>query len=324
MLGPAASLTIHGQCRKIAMCLGGFERAGDCQSDDGGARGRSPRGVPSHVPESTHAADRYRLWHGCDSSWHFWSACSQARSARRPASPPTAHGSAGPRSSRPTARGWVGDPSSHPMGRGSAAARSSPRLAGGSVGAGPSWHQTGVGSVVGRVSHRTAAGMATPTELEQCRRPTRSASAGSGPHTWQLVLWRFLAFVAHLMRPSAPDERSSMAFHGYLRRHPFRAGAYGVAAWVGAVLGGALLALPVTLLLETLPLRPGVAAVVGCTLVALCGVVALWSAAGRRLRAAVAARVHCWRAARSSASAASRSNAATAGSRSTSTSAAAS
>src|SRR5262249_57170781 len=131
--------------------------------------------------------------------------------------------------------------------------------------------------------------------------PGRSRGAVSGPHTWQLVLRAALACVAHLMRPPAPAERSSMAFHGYLRRHPFRAGAYGVAAWVGAVLGGALLALPVTLLLESLHLRPRGAADVGCTLVALCGVVALWSAAGRRLRAAVAARVHCCRAARPSA-----------------------
>jgi hypothetical protein len=130
---------------------------------------------------------------------------------------------------------------------------------------------------------------------EHQRDGSRSAPAGSGPNAWQLVLWRFLALVAHLMRPSAPDERSSMALNGYLRRHPLRGAAYGVAAWTAALLVIAPVVLPAMLLLEGLHLRPRGAADFGVTWLAVCGVCALWFAAARWLRHVVAARVNRWR-----------------------------
>jgi hypothetical protein len=101
------------------------------------------------------------------------------------------------------------------------------------------------------------------------------------------MLWRFLAVVA-----STPDERSSMAFERYLRRHPFRGAAYLVAAWVLAL---ELVAVLATVLLERLHLRPRGAADFGVTVLALFGIFALLSAAGRRLGATVAARVNRWR-----------------------------
>src|SRR5262245_6092627 len=103
------------------------------------------------------------------------------------------------------------------------------------------------------------------------------------------------AFVAHMMRPGAPDARSNMVFNRYLRRHPVHCAAYAVAAFAGALLVMALLALPAMLLLEGLHLRPRGAADFGVTMLAVCGVCALWFAAGRRLRAVVVARVNRWR-----------------------------
>lgn len=91
----------------------------------------------------------------------------------------------------------------------------------------------------------------------------RPAPAGARPTAWQLVLWRLLAFVAHMMRPGAPDARSNMALNRYLRRHPFRGVAYGVAAWTAALLVIATVVLPATWLLERLHLRPRGAADLG-------------------------------------------------------------
>jgi hypothetical protein len=97
------------------------------------------------------------------------------------------------------------------------------------------------------------------------------------------------------MRPSASDARWSMALKPYLRRHPFRGAAYAVAAWTAAVLPIVLIALPAVVLLESLHLRPRSAADFSVTILALCGLFALWFAAGRRLRYFVAARVNRWR-----------------------------
>jgi hypothetical protein len=134
------------------------------------------------------------------------------------------------------------------------------------------------------------------TAPSACQRDgSRLAPAGSGPNAWQLVLWRLLAFVGHLMRPSAPEERSNMALNRYLRRHPFRCAAYAVAAFAGALLVMELMALPAMLLLESLHLRPRGAADFVVTVLAVCGLLALWSAAGRWLRHVVAGRVNRWR-----------------------------
>jgi hypothetical protein len=130
---------------------------------------------------------------------------------------------------------------------------------------------------------------------EHQRDGSRSAPAGSGPNAGQLVRWRFLALVAHLIRPSAPDARSNMALNRYLRRHPFRGAAYAVAAWTAALLVIAPVVLPATWLLEGLHLRPRGAADFVVTVLAVCGLLALWFAAGRWLRHVVAARVNRWR-----------------------------
>jgi hypothetical protein len=98
-----------------------------------------------------------------------------------------------------------------------------------------------------------------------------------------------------MMRPSAPDERWTMALKPYLRRHPLRGAAYVVAAWTGALLALELVAVPATLLLERLHLRPRSAGDFGVGVLALCGLFALWFAAGRWLRHVVAARVNRWR-----------------------------
>jgi hypothetical protein len=55
------------------------------------------------------------------------------------------------------------------------------------------------------------------------------------------------------------------------------------------------MALPAMLLLEGLHLRPRGGADFGVTWLAMCGVCALWFAAGRWLRHVVAARVNRWR-----------------------------
>jgi hypothetical protein len=136
---------------------------------------------------------------------------------------------------------------------------------------------------------------ATPALREHQRDGHRAAPAGVGPHAWQLVLWRLVAFVAHLMRPAAPDARSNMAFNRYLRQHPFRGVAYAVAAFVSALVVMGLMALPAVLLLERLHLRPRGAADFGVTVLAVCGLLALWFAAGRWLRRVVAGRVNRWR-----------------------------
>jgi hypothetical protein len=59
------------------------------------------------------------------------------------------------------------------------------------------------------------------------RRPVHVPPPGS------LVLWRLLAFVAHMMRPATPDARANMSLNRYLRRHPVRCAAYAVAAFDG-------------------------------------------------------------------------------------------
>jgi hypothetical protein len=120
--------------------------------------------------------------------------------------------------------------------------------------------------------------------------PSQSTPAGSGPNAWQLVLWRFLAVVA-----STPDDRSSVAFNGYRRRHPFRWAVYVVAALVGVFLAFEVVAVLVAAALESLPIRPRSAADFGLTMLALFGIFALWSAAGRWLRHVVTARVNRWR-----------------------------
>jgi hypothetical protein len=130
---------------------------------------------------------------------------------------------------------------------------------------------------------------------EHQRDGRRPAPADSGPNAWQLVLWRLLAFVAHLMQPAAPDARSNMVLYRYLRCHPLRGAAYAVAAWTAAVLPFVLVTLPAMLLLECLHLRPRGAADFGVTVLAVCGLLALWFAAGRWLRHVVAARVNRWR-----------------------------
>jgi hypothetical protein len=145
--------------------------------------------------------------------------------------------------------------------------------------------------------------MATPTELHHQDGPrtpstgmhVRPAPAGARPAAWQLVLWRFLALVAHLMRPSTADARSNTELYRYLRRHPLRGAAYAVAAWTAAVLPFVLVTLPAMLLLERLHLRPRGAADFGVTVLAVCGLLALWFAVGRWLRHVVAARVDRWR-----------------------------
>jgi hypothetical protein len=136
---------------------------------------------------------------------------------------------------------------------------------------------------------------ATPALSEHQRDGRRSAPAGAGPHAWQLVLWHFLAFVAHMMRPSASAARSNRVLHGYLRRHPLRWAAYAVAAWTAAVLSLVLVTLPAEVLLERLHLRPRGAADFVVTVLAVCGLLALWFAAGRWLRHVVAGRVNRWR-----------------------------
>jgi hypothetical protein len=145
--------------------------------------------------------------------------------------------------------------------------------------------------------------MGTPTELQHQDGPrapstgmhVRPAPAGARPAAWQLVLWRLLAFVAHMMRPAAPDARANMALNRYLRRHPFREAAYAVAAWTAALLVIAPVVLPATWLLESLHLRPRGAADFVVTVLAVCGLLALWFAVGRWLRHVVAARVNRWR-----------------------------
>ena len=101
---------------------------------------------------------------------------------------------------------------------------------------------------------------------ERQRDGSRAAPAGSGPSTWQLVLWRFLALVRHVMRPSAPDERSNMVLNRYLRRYPLRAAAYGVFAWTAALLVIVPVMLAATVLLGSLHLRPRGGADFGVTL----------------------------------------------------------
>jgi hypothetical protein len=133
------------------------------------------------------------------------------------------------------------------------------------------------------------------TALREHRRHwSQSTPAGADPTAWQLVLWRLLALIAHAMRASADDEHWRRALHDYRRRHPLRAAAYLVAAWVGALLAIEFLALPVVVLLQSLHLRPRGAADFGVTIVAMCGLFALWCAAGRWLRAVVLARVNRW------------------------------
>ena len=136
---------------------------------------------------------------------------------------------------------------------------------------------------------------ATTALSEQKPDRSRSAAAGWGPNAWQLMLWRFLALVAYMMRPSASDARWNVALKPYLRRHPFRGAAYMLAAWTGAVLGFGLVTIPASLLLGRLHLRPRSAGDLGVTVLALCGLLALWFAAGRWLRHVVAARVNRWR-----------------------------
>jgi hypothetical protein len=86
-----------------------------------------------------------------------------------------------------------------------------------------------------------------------------------------------------------------MALNRYLRRHPLRGAAYGIAAWTAALLVIAPVVLPATWLLERLHLRPRGAADFVVTVLAVCGLLALWFAVGRWLRHVVAARVNRWR-----------------------------